>query len=76
MIELSDRDSQSNSRNRAQTAGIALLMLLTGLLLLAAPVLLGRWEYNKYIVVTGFLILCLGLSILLNVLIDTLRGPR
>ena len=73
---MSDREPQSNPGNRAQTAGIALLMMLAGILLLALPLLLGKWEYNKYIVASGFLIVCLGLSILLNVLIDKLRGPR
>lgn len=41
-----------------------------GALLVVAPLLLGRGTLNKYIVAVGFLCACVGLSLLLNGVLD------
>jgi hypothetical protein len=52
------------------------LALTVGVVLVLAPLLLGRGMLNKYIVAVGFLCACLGLCLLLNVLIDHLLRRR
>jgi hypothetical protein len=49
------------------------IALIVGVLLVLAPLLLGRGMLNKYIVVAGFLCACAGVGLLLNGLIDRLR---
>ena len=44
--------------------------LTIGVILVLAPLLLGRGMLNKYIVAAGFLCACVGLSLLLNGLLD------
>ncbi len=46
------------------------LSLAVGMLLVLAPLVLGRGMLNKYIVTVGFLCACLGFALLLNGLID------
>lgn len=50
------------------------IALLVGVLLVIAPLLLGRGMLNKYVVTAGLLCVCLGLCLLLNGLLDRLLG--
>jgi hypothetical protein len=52
------------------------ISLAVGLLLVLAPLVLGRGTLNKYVVVVGFLCACAGLSLLLNGLIDRIARRR
>ena len=56
-----------------RAGGIALVV---GLILVFAPLLLGRGTLNKYIVVAGLLCACLGMSLLLNGLLDNFFGRK
>jgi hypothetical protein len=56
-----------------RAGGIA---LVGGLMLAFAPLLLGRGTLNKYIVVAGLLCACLGMSLLLNGLLDNFFGRK
>ena len=46
------------------------IALVIGVLLVLAPLGLGRGVLNKYIVVAGFLCACVGLGLLLNGILD------
>jgi len=47
--------------------------LVVGVLLVLAPLLLGRGTLNKYIVAVGFLCACAGAGLLLNGILDRVR---
>ena len=55
-------------RDNITRFGVAALTI--GVILVLAPLLLGRGMLNKYIVAAGFLCACVGLSLLLNGLLD------
>ena len=63
-------DKTSAPRRTRSVAGAGVVALSVGVLLLLAPLVLGRGMLNKYIVAVGFLSACLGLSLLLNGLLD------
>ena len=49
---------------------VGAIALSVGVVLVLAPLLLGRGMLNKYIVTVGFLCACVGLSLLLNAVLD------
>ena len=63
-------------RLHANTMRFGAIALAFGAVLILAPLLLGRGGFNKYIVAVGFLCGCLGLSLLLNGLLDFLLRRR
>ena len=62
-------------RRHENTTRFGVAALAVGVVLVLAPLLLGRGVLNKYIVAVGFLCACLGLSLLLNALLDRML-PR
>ena len=46
------------------------IALVVGVLLVLAPLLLGRDTLNKYVVAAGFLCACAGAGLLLNGILD------
>jgi hypothetical protein len=58
------------------TAAWGAALVLVGLLLLVSPMLLGRGVLIKYILATGFLGTCLGLTFFINGVVDWLRESR
>jgi hypothetical protein len=55
-------------------SGLGALVVLGGVVLLASPLLLGSGSLIKYIVVIGFLAVCVGASLVLHGLLDWLRS--
>jgi protein-S-isoprenylcysteine O-methyltransferase Ste14 len=76
-VPAQDVKPDSSQKHRPQTAILAgVACVIVGVMLLFLPLLLGRWEFNKYIVVVGFLATCLGLSFFIQGAWDWFRRKR
>jgi hypothetical protein len=77
-LDYRDRQTPAPATNARRTklrstllVGVSALSIGLGLLLL--PLLLGRWEFNKFLVVAGLVSACWGICCLLLGAIDRIR---
>jgi hypothetical protein len=59
-----------------QTLLTGIAALIIGIALILLPLLLGRWDFNKYFVVAGIISSCFGVCCLLLGAMEALRGGR
>lgn len=69
-------DYTQGGKRQALPFRAGLLILAISLVIMALPLLWGRWDANKYFVAFGGFFACVAISILVNTAWDRLRGRR